>query len=189
MKISFENFGVIKQGEIEQKPLTILCGENNTGKTYAMYAMYSIINPIVFDINIFYDSLSKLLQELAQNKIVTVDISPFLRNHIHQLDIFNTLSVNASLNLIFNSNAIKFQKNSINVTSKINEVIRGIFSKEIRASTPLYILQKPQNSYSLVIKSTNDYGLTEGFANTFINFFISSIFHTNVILFPTERAG
>ena len=43
MKISFENFGVIDKGEIEQKPLTILCGENNTGKTYAMYGLYRVV--------------------------------------------------------------------------------------------------------------------------------------------------
>ena len=43
MKISFENFGVIDKGEIEQKPLTILCGENNTGKTYAMYGLYRLL--------------------------------------------------------------------------------------------------------------------------------------------------
>jgi predicted ATPase len=32
-KVSFNDFGVIKQGKLELNDLTLLCGANNTGKT------------------------------------------------------------------------------------------------------------------------------------------------------------
>ncbi len=35
-----KNLGVIKAGEFIQKPLTIFCGANNSGKTWAMYSLY-----------------------------------------------------------------------------------------------------------------------------------------------------
>lgn len=45
MKIAIENFGAIKQRiEIEPKPLTIFCGSNNTGKTYALYVLNALMD-------------------------------------------------------------------------------------------------------------------------------------------------
>ena len=39
MKITISNLGVVKKAEIDLKPLTILVGENNTGKTWLAYTM------------------------------------------------------------------------------------------------------------------------------------------------------
>lgn len=35
-----ENLGIIRGGEFTQKPLTVFCGPNNSGKTWAMYSLY-----------------------------------------------------------------------------------------------------------------------------------------------------
>lgn len=35
MKIKVKNLGILKQAEFELGDLTIICGDNNTGKTYA----------------------------------------------------------------------------------------------------------------------------------------------------------
>ena len=40
LKFQVENLGVIKTGEFTQKPLTIFCGPNNSGKTWVMYSLY-----------------------------------------------------------------------------------------------------------------------------------------------------
>ncbi len=44
MKIRLKNLGVLKQAEFSLGDLTIICGENNTGKTYATYALYGFLN-------------------------------------------------------------------------------------------------------------------------------------------------
>lgn len=44
MKITIENIGVFKFAEYELSDLTIICGKNNTGKTYATYALYGFID-------------------------------------------------------------------------------------------------------------------------------------------------
>jgi predicted ATP-dependent endonuclease of OLD family len=45
MKINIRNVGSIKNFDFEfKKGLTIFCGPNNTGKTYAAYTIYSILN-------------------------------------------------------------------------------------------------------------------------------------------------
>lgn len=43
MKLEFENFGQISRGEIEIGDLTIICGPNSSGKTYASYAIHSFL--------------------------------------------------------------------------------------------------------------------------------------------------
>ncbi len=41
LKFQVKNLGVIKAGEFVQKPLTLFCGPNNSGKTWVMYSLYN----------------------------------------------------------------------------------------------------------------------------------------------------
>ncbi len=43
MRFQFENLGLLNQAEVELADLTLICGENNTGKTYATYAIYGFM--------------------------------------------------------------------------------------------------------------------------------------------------
>jgi len=43
MKFHFKNLGLLDQVDIELADLTLICGENNTGKTYATYAVYGFL--------------------------------------------------------------------------------------------------------------------------------------------------
>ena len=40
MKITLENIGVTRYAEFEMSNLTIICGQNNSGKTHITYAIY-----------------------------------------------------------------------------------------------------------------------------------------------------
>ena len=44
MKIRMKNLGALKQAEFEIGELTIICGRNNTGKTYATYALFGFLS-------------------------------------------------------------------------------------------------------------------------------------------------
>ena len=43
MKVKVKNLGVLKQAEFTLGDLTIICGGNNTGKTYATYALFGFL--------------------------------------------------------------------------------------------------------------------------------------------------
>ena len=43
MKITIQNLGVLRQADFEVGDLTVICGKNNTGKTYATYALYGFL--------------------------------------------------------------------------------------------------------------------------------------------------
>jgi len=44
MKIKIKNLGGIKQAEFDIGDLTIICGRNNTGKTYATHATFAFLD-------------------------------------------------------------------------------------------------------------------------------------------------
>jgi hypothetical protein len=46
LKISVENFGPIRKGSVELKPLTIFIGPNNTGKSYMALLVYALVRSL-----------------------------------------------------------------------------------------------------------------------------------------------
>lgn len=76
MKISVENLGVLKQAEFELGDLTIICGGNNTGKTYATYALHG-----------FLATWLRHLGSLGQERISQRAISNLLDNGVTQIDL------------------------------------------------------------------------------------------------------
>ena len=43
MKLVMDKLGVLRKSELELAQLTVVCGKNNTGKTYATYALYGFL--------------------------------------------------------------------------------------------------------------------------------------------------
>ena len=43
VKIELKNLGILKHAEFSLGDLTVICGENNTGKTYTAYALYGFL--------------------------------------------------------------------------------------------------------------------------------------------------
>ena len=63
MKIKVKNLGVLKQAEFELGDLTIICGANNTGKTYATYALFGFLHTwrSFFEMEIGEDKIEDLM--------------------------------------------------------------------------------------------------------------------------------
>jgi len=75
MKFQMEKLGCLHKAEIELGDLTIICGYNNTGKTYVNYAIYGFlkfwINKTIFKIP------KENMEKLIQYGIVTFDLKIF----------------------------------------------------------------------------------------------------------------
>jgi AAA15 family ATPase/GTPase len=73
MKVTVKNLGIISQAEFEMGDLTIICGANNTGKTYATYALYGFL--IYWNENYAPELLEKdELEELFQNGYIKIHL-------------------------------------------------------------------------------------------------------------------
>jgi len=69
MKVTIKNLGILESAEYELGDLTVVCGKNNTGKTYAAYALYGFLdywrNRYEFQI----DPATKEIQNTGTNEI------------------------------------------------------------------------------------------------------------------------
>ena len=76
MKVSIENLGVIKEAEFEIGDLTIICGENNTGKTYLTHATYGFLE---FLPSISFRTRKEIIDKLVNGDRVTLQLSDYRR--------------------------------------------------------------------------------------------------------------
>ena len=44
MEIQLKNIGMLDEAEFEVGDITLICGENNTGKTYVTYSLYGYLD-------------------------------------------------------------------------------------------------------------------------------------------------
>ena len=107
--IEIENFGPIASGKIELKPLTILIGSNNSGKSYAALLIYSIMN-----------SESKTAQEIVGEIIENIEIEIWSKNP------HRSTSTITSFDKQFNINTYKnFEKElRRNFSSQLSELVQ-----------------------------------------------------------------
>lgn len=72
MKISIKNLGAIKQAEFTLGELTIICGGNNTGKTYATYALFGFLSfwRDAFSIKVPDGDVRRLLNEGSVDLVI-----------------------------------------------------------------------------------------------------------------------
>ncbi|ANE32480.1 Uncharacterized conserved protein [Campylobacter hyointestinalis] len=163
MKFMVENLGLLNQAEIEIGDLTILCGENNSGKTYAVYAFYG-----------FWKFFSKNLGEfvsqhkndfIQEDKTISIEKSKFIDickhlvsdiNKHYKDDLAKVLGGSAdnyadakfkSEFQILDLETIYNQENiSLNIYEKDEKIIFDYFNEENIIMT--------QNKYLLLIYQT-----------------------------------
>lgn len=79
MKISIKNLGVLKQASFNLNDLTIICGKNNTGKTYATYALYGFMSFFRENFSDFpLEIPEKHIQSLLRKGSVELDINEYI---------------------------------------------------------------------------------------------------------------
>ena len=85
-KVSFNNLGVIKQGNLELNDLTLLCGANNTGKTYVMYSLYALLDQ---GFNVNFNFVEDLVRQLSQETVCQYNIQNLIGDNYD--DILGTV--------------------------------------------------------------------------------------------------
>lgn len=83
MRFKLENLGCLKDVDIELGNLTIICGKNNTGKTYINYAIYGFLSTWDSIVNF---NLDNEIEILFQEGIVTIDLSSLEDRFIQALN-------------------------------------------------------------------------------------------------------
>jgi len=150
MKIRLKNLGALQQASFSLGELTIICGKNNTGKTYATYALFGFLSfwRETFSIRV----PEKFLEKLFSEGTVTINIDEYTK------DVASILKKGCEaytqmLPKIFASTSDRSKGSEFFVSLTPNEYLSGVqFERRMKAAkADLFLLSKKQDSNDLVI--------------------------------------
>ena len=110
MKIRVKNLGVLKQAEFSLGDFTIICGENNTGKTYVTYALYGFLNTWRERLDYLEVSLipDKVMSDLRKNGVTRINPLEYIQEAEKILNTICTMYT-STLYHVFAAPKEKFQ--------------------------------------------------------------------------------
>ncbi|CAK8723760.1 ATPase AAA-type core domain-containing protein [Candidatus Electronema halotolerans] len=150
MKIKIRNLGALKQAEFMLGEMTIICGSNNTGKTYATYALYGFLSTWheVLSINVE----SKNVSELMTDGVTHIDINNYINNAEHILSDGCARYTNF-LPTIFAAPKDRFKESSFAVTVAADHIKPfGKYERRMKAaSKELFFITKEETSSDVVV--------------------------------------
>ncbi|TQR61303.1 AAA family ATPase [Campylobacter troglodytis] len=200
LKVSLKNVGMLDEAEFEVGDLTIICGENNTGKTYATYSLYGYLDFIRDINNQIYWNLAKNLKKIDMLDETTIKIQKKDMDSIVK-KLLDTLQKEYKIKLpvilackesdFVNSDfSIKFTKSIItHIKNTKNFFSRAVHFDIINDET-YYLF-----NYAKSQRMPNETTQKENFEHkryTFISFllrYIAFVLYPRVSILSTERTG
>ena len=147
-KFTINNFGKLKNAEIEINRLTILAGVNNTGKSFVSRALYSIIksvheNPFAMVFFPLIDEIREYFEIVNTNKLAELKKVDKIVKEINQLILAE------------NKTVVLTSQKTKSVLSSINKLVSSISKNELNSlENILKALQRKQN-FGRVVRSAN----------------------------------
>jgi ABC-type Na+ transport system ATPase subunit NatA len=193
IKISFENLGAIEFGEIEISELTIICGENNTGKTYVTYLVYCLLKTWKNFIDV---ELDEIFQELQKIGVAKIDLQKKFADMWAEICSSALKNFKETLPEMLASNSGLFSKFKLSLDIPLGEQWKiQSYKDELRSSTGnlLITINKPANSSELELAAPESEALKTHVLGDFIEerlwtFMLNGVI-PNVFIASTERTG
>ncbi|GBL12324.1 hypothetical protein MSj_03840 [Microcystis aeruginosa Sj] len=79
MKVKIKNLGILKQAEFSLGDLTIICGGNNTGKTYATYALFGFLDNWRRLLTEPRFGLKEKINQLLSDGVISLDLQEYVQ--------------------------------------------------------------------------------------------------------------
>jgi predicted ATPase len=150
MKIKVKNLGALKQAEFILGDLTIICGYNNTGKTYATYALFGFLYTWrkIFSIKINDEKIEQLIAE----GVIHLDLQEYV-NQVEQIVTQGCQAYTQELPKIFAASAERFKESEFQVILDTKNIrLARRFDSEIGSGeVSLFSITKSEESAELVV--------------------------------------
>jgi hypothetical protein len=119
MKIHIKNLGPLKQAEFALGEMTIICGANNTGKTYATYALFGFLSfwREAFAIHVKQEDVNRLLAE----GVVHIGLAEYI-GQAEQILLDGCREYTKQLPVVFAAPADRFKETEFQVTLDSPEI-------------------------------------------------------------------
>ncbi|MEA5582915.1 AAA family ATPase [Nodularia harveyana UHCC-0300] len=150
MKIKVKNLGALKQAEFTLGDMTIICGGNNTGKTYATYALFGFLATWQdrLSIKINADQIDRLLAD----GVVRIDIKEYVEQ-TEQIVYQGCQAYTKELPKIFAAQAERFKETEFQVIIDTENIrLSRKFDLKIGSGeVSLFSITKSEESTELVV--------------------------------------
>lgn len=150
MKIKVKNLGALKQAEFTLGDMTIICGCNNTGKTYATYALFGFLYTWrrMFSIPIS----SEKIEQLLANGVIRLDIQEYVKQS-EQILAKGCQAYTQQLPKIFAAPAERFKETDFQISLDIQNLsLASKFDRKISSGeVSLFSITKTEESTELVV--------------------------------------
>lgn len=195
-KINFENLGNISGGSVELNNLTIFSGENNTGKTYAIYGVYSLLDK---DFNYTLKEINPIIDDLYRDGIYDLDLKTFFDKNYSKMKKEIETSFSKNLSYVFSANEDDFKKSKITFDLDISDIKQKLLKLYHRSTLTLgkkdnVIFEQNKEVGSTILKlvllETNAPKdiIGENLKNVLSHFIFDNLFSKSFLL-PAERTG
>ena len=195
MLIKLKNLGPLISAEFKLANFTIICGQNNSGKTYATYALYGFLKSWrkVIDITIKQDTVLQLLEEGN----TALDLSDYIENAekflhngcIKYSKMLPEIFASSKEKLTEASFQIELEKDELDTSKRFDQTLSTVKSN-------LFKLVKEENSNQLVITllvTKNNRQIPVNAIQTVISEAIKEIIYSSIFPGPfiasAERTG
>ncbi len=126
MRIEIENLGALSVGKLDLADLTVICGENNTGKTYLTYALYGLLKT--------WANFVKLpefdLQLLRENGLIEINLANRVIAHAPHIMQQAVDDYCVNLHRILAAQNDRFADTKIKVELNFKDVLLPEYKKE-----------------------------------------------------------
>ncbi len=148
MKFSISNLGPIDSAEMTLAPLTVLCGKNNTGKTYASYSLFCSLDFIRHAIS--FPVPDEAINDLLENGEIEIGLD--LSQEV--LDAYFDMASKracAMIPVFFAAEPSHFKHSKLNLSVSPDDLVIPVsFSRTLSAGNQYSLqLSKPKGSQRL----------------------------------------
>ena len=145
MKIRIKNLGILKQAEFSLGDLTIICGKNNTGKTYMAYALYDFLQSWHEFIPVPVSDAQ--IQNLIADGVLNIGLKQYVKK-ADQMLAAACRKYKDKLDAVFAAPEGRFDNSEFQIQVKIPD---DILQKEITGNTPFITFFTKKGSEELVV--------------------------------------
>jgi predicted ATPase len=195
-KINFENLGNIAKGSIELNNLTIFTGENNTGKTYATYAIYSLLDK---DFAYSLKELNPIVEDLYKDGTYNLDLKTFFDSNYKKIKKEVEVAFSKSLSNVFSANEEEFEKSKVTFDLDVDDIKKELLKQEYQSILSIgkkenilcEFSKDPQSLILKIILLDTDVPqdiIKDKLKNVLSHFLFDTLFSKSFLL-PAERTG
>jgi hypothetical protein len=162
MKIKVKHLGALREAEFTLGELTIICGGNNTGKTYATYALFGFLYTWqrMLSIQINDDKI----EELLADGVIRIDIQEYVKKS-EQIIIKACERYTKELPKIFAAPIDRFKNTEFNISLEIKTEdikLKNKFDRKMgSANAEIFSITKSEESTELLPKFKNISSLSQ----------------------------